>query len=299
MELLQLKYFSELAKRQHLNKTAQDMMVTPSAISSSLARLEKELGVKLFDRVGRNIHLNLYGKIFQKYVDQALASLSSAVNEIHVAQNLDDGSVAVAIVNPVLWNKPLTAFSADHPEIAVSLIAFEPGSHADYPAHSKPTVENADFCIAAKGETISDTYEFQSQLLFNAKMFLAVSATHRFAKRTWIDLSEARDEWFINSPHNASFRIFCDDLCRQAGFIPRSRIECDYILRPKMLLNENMVCLVTTLGQHSGLYDGLVMIPIVSPYCIRPQAIYWRADTHLSKSAQVFRDFLVSYCSKL
>lgn len=32
MDLLQLKYFSELAKRQHLNKTAQEMLVTPSAI---------------------------------------------------------------------------------------------------------------------------------------------------------------------------------------------------------------------------------------------------------------------------
>lgn len=66
--MLQLKYFSELAKRQHLNKTAQEMLVTPSAISSSLARLEKEMGVKLFDRVGRNIRLNNYGKILQKYV---------------------------------------------------------------------------------------------------------------------------------------------------------------------------------------------------------------------------------------
>ena len=60
MDLLQLKYFSELAKRQHLNKTAQEMLVTPSAISSSLARLEKEMGVKLFDRVGRNIRLNIF-----------------------------------------------------------------------------------------------------------------------------------------------------------------------------------------------------------------------------------------------
>lgn len=74
MDLLQLKYFSELAKRQHLNKTAQEMLVTPSAISSSLARLEKEMGVKLFDRVGRNIRLNNYGKILQRYVDRSPAS---------------------------------------------------------------------------------------------------------------------------------------------------------------------------------------------------------------------------------
>ena len=50
MDLLQLKYFAALAKKQHINATAQEMMVTPSAVSSSLARLEKEMGLKLFDR---------------------------------------------------------------------------------------------------------------------------------------------------------------------------------------------------------------------------------------------------------
>ena len=299
MELLQLKYFSELAKRQHLNKTAQDMLVTPSAISSSLARLEQELGVRLFDRIGRNIRLNVYGMIFQKYVEQALSSLNSGMAELQAAQNLDDGSVSVAVTNPVLWNKPLTAFSAEHSEISISLLAFDTGADVDSTAHMNPMVENADFYIATTEETINAKYEFKSQLLFNAKMFLAVPSNHRFAKRAWIDLAEARDEWFVNSPHKTSFRVFCDNLCRQAGFIPKSRIECDYILRPKMLLNENMVCLVTALGRHSGLCDGIVMIPIASPYCIRPQAIYWRANAHLSKSAQTFRDFMVSYCSKL
>jgi len=130
-------------------------------------------------------------------------------------------------------------------------------------------------------------------------VFLAVPPTHRFAGRAWIDLAEAKDEWFVNSPHNTSFRNFCDSLCLKAGFTPKSRIECDYILRPRMLISENMVCIATSTGQNSGLYDGTVMIPIVNPPCSRPQAIYWRAKSHLCKSAQIFKDFMVDYCSKL
>ena len=299
MDLLQLKYFSELAKRQHLNKTAQEMLVTPYAISSSLDRLEKELGVKLFDRVGRNIRLNNYGKILQRYVDQVFYALDSAETEIKEAQNLGEASVSVAVTNPNLWNNPLRAFSAEHPEISISLLAFDTGTNSDYSGRSNPLVENADFYIATTGEIINPKYEFEYQLLFNSQVFLAVPPTHRFAGRAWIDLAEAKDEWFVNSPHNTSFRNFCDSLCLKAGFTPKSRIECDYILRPRMLISENMVCIATSTGQNSGLYDGTVMIPIVNPPCSRPQAIYWRAKSHLCKSAQIFKDFMVDYCSKL
>ena len=68
MEFLQLRYFVELAKREHLTQVAEAMYVSPSAISSSISRLEEELGVKLFDRVGRNIKLSPYGKEYFFYV---------------------------------------------------------------------------------------------------------------------------------------------------------------------------------------------------------------------------------------
>lgn len=299
MELLQLRYFLEVAERQHLNKTAQEMLVTPSAISSSLARLEKEIGVKLFDRVGRNIRLNRYGKIFQTYAKQVFTALDNAQAEIREAQNLKGCSISVAVTNPILWNHSLSAFSMEHPEISVSLIAFDTGKDADRSKYSDPEEEDIDFYIATTGALINPKYAFQSELLLNAQVFLAVPPAHRFSGRTEIDLAEARDEWFVNSPHNTSFRIFCDELCQKAGFTPKSRIECDYILRPHMLISEKMVCIATSIGQRSGLYDGTVMIPIVNPLCTRPQAIYWRANSHMSKSAQIFLDFIVDYCSKL
>ena len=42
----------------------------------------------------------------------------------------------------------------------------------------------------------------------------------------------------------------------------------------------------------------LIMIPIINPPCTRPQAIYWRAHSYQSKSAQIFKEFLVEYCKK-
>lgn len=92
-----------------------------------------------------------------------------------------EASVSVAVTNPNLWNNPLRAFSAEHPEISISLLAFDTGTNSDYSGRSNPLVENADFYIATTGEIINPKYEFEYQLLFNSQVFLAVPPTHRFA----------------------------------------------------------------------------------------------------------------------
>ena len=55
MEIKQLKYFIEVAKRQHLSEAALELNIAQSAISRQIAHLENELQVTLFKREGRNI----------------------------------------------------------------------------------------------------------------------------------------------------------------------------------------------------------------------------------------------------
>lgn len=59
MNLLHLEYFREAARSEHVQKTGERLHVSPSAVSSGIRSLEQELGVNLFDRVGRNMKLNM------------------------------------------------------------------------------------------------------------------------------------------------------------------------------------------------------------------------------------------------
>ena len=61
MELLQLRYFLALAEKQNLTKTADQLLISPSSLSLTISKLEKELGVQLFTRSGRKIRLNSCG----------------------------------------------------------------------------------------------------------------------------------------------------------------------------------------------------------------------------------------------
>ena len=64
MDLLQLNYFRTVAHLEHMTHAADELVIAQPALSQTIARLENELGVPLFDRLGRRIRLNLFGKAF-------------------------------------------------------------------------------------------------------------------------------------------------------------------------------------------------------------------------------------------
>lgn len=62
MEIKQLKYFVEVARREHISDAALELNIAQSAVSRQITQLEKELNVTLFNRIGRNIILTSEGK---------------------------------------------------------------------------------------------------------------------------------------------------------------------------------------------------------------------------------------------
>ena len=75
MDLLQLKYFCAIVEEGHMTRAAARLSIAQPALSASLGRLEKELGVSLFDRVGRNICLNECGQsLCSRRVQQSIES---------------------------------------------------------------------------------------------------------------------------------------------------------------------------------------------------------------------------------
>lgn len=83
MNLSQLYYFRKLAELQHYTRAAKELYITQPALSDAIKSLEKELGVPLFQREGRNVVLTRYGKEFAGYVMRALQELDKGVAIMH------------------------------------------------------------------------------------------------------------------------------------------------------------------------------------------------------------------------
>lgn len=91
MELHQLRYFICVAKHESMSKAAIELHVSQPALSKSVAKLEAELNVSLFDRTRGHFSLTDSGRIFQKYVERAILVLEKGVQVItQVTDNRGD-----------------------------------------------------------------------------------------------------------------------------------------------------------------------------------------------------------------
>ena len=81
-----LRYFSVLAQLEHYTLAAARLEISQPSLSSAIRSLENELGVPLFEKVGRNIRLTEQGRYFQKKVDAAMGELAAATEALMTSQ---------------------------------------------------------------------------------------------------------------------------------------------------------------------------------------------------------------------
>ena len=87
MNLYHLRYFVTLAKLEHYTKAAEELCITQPSLSHAISLLEKELGVTLFQKEGRNIVLTKCGKIFLEKVKESLKILDNSILELKSISN--------------------------------------------------------------------------------------------------------------------------------------------------------------------------------------------------------------------
>lgn len=82
MNIYHLRYFVTLAHLEHYTKAAEVLSLTQPSLSYAMNSLEEELGVKLFEKRGRNITLTKYGKKFLIDAEDILEKLDASVNDL-------------------------------------------------------------------------------------------------------------------------------------------------------------------------------------------------------------------------
>ena len=81
MNLLHLRYFTELAHTLHYTRAAERLCITQPSLSHAITQLETELGVPLFEKSGRSTRLTRFGEQFLDCVEQFYAQIDEAAQE--------------------------------------------------------------------------------------------------------------------------------------------------------------------------------------------------------------------------
>ncbi len=179
MELLQLKYFKDAAHLENFSKVAELHMVPPSSVSHTIARLEDELGVKLFTRSGNKIFLNEAGKIFYNEVNTSLSKLDKGVELLKKKRS---ASIRIYLIQGVVVTIPVLAeFKKENPDIDFTFSKL-----------SDRAKGNVFFDILVSTKPFMNDANYNSLPLFEEKVVVAVAKDSPLTKKQALTIDDIR-----------------------------------------------------------------------------------------------------------
>ena len=126
MDIRNIEYFLHLAKYEHVSATADLLHISQPSLSKHITSLEREIGVKLFDRIGNRIVLNKTGEQFAQYAKQAVELLNAGVNSAKRGIYDTKGGIQIAYTSyaPIIADC-IAQYTQINPLITFQIIAFE------------------------------------------------------------------------------------------------------------------------------------------------------------------------------
>src|SRR5690606_12012155 len=119
----QLRVFSEVARQLSFSRAAEALHLTPPAVTMQVKELERQVGMPLFDRQGRQVQLTTGGEYFLLYARRLLSTLKDADNVMARFKGVQTGALTVGIISTAGYFLPqlLALFRAEHPGVDVHL----------------------------------------------------------------------------------------------------------------------------------------------------------------------------------
>jgi DNA-binding transcriptional LysR family regulator len=128
LDLRRLYLLRELYARGTIAAVAEALSYSPSAVSQQLSQLEREAGVELLERVGRNVRLTEAALLLVDHANALLARMERAEAEVARVNAEPRGTVRVASFQTVavaLLPRALSRLAVDHPWLSVEYLEAE------------------------------------------------------------------------------------------------------------------------------------------------------------------------------
>ncbi|NGQ95833.1 LysR family transcriptional regulator [Brevibacillus sp. SYP-B805] len=296
MELRQLQYFIEVAKREHVTEAAHNLHVAQSAVSRQIANLEAELGIQLFIREGRNVKLTSVGKIFLEHAVTALNEIEKAKQKIEEFLDPERGTIRVGFTSSLAANPlptVISAFRARYPDIGFQL---KQGAYKQL----IDSVIRGDIDLAFLGPVPTQEKDVRSHIFFAENIMALLPARHPLAKQETLRLRELQDDTFVLFPPGFLLREIAVNACAQVGFKPKVSFEGEDIDAIKGLVAAGLgVTLLPEVTLIDNMPRETVRLPISEPIVTRTVGIIIPSNRELPPSEKLFYDFLKEFFSVL
>ncbi len=212
MELREINTFLHVAKLRSFSKAAVQLGYTQAAVTIQIHNLEHELGVHLFDRIGKQTTLTHQGSVFYEYATSVMRELAQARDTLANPQELT-GHLCIGTIESVcasILPKLLRTYHKLHPKVTVRIIIDSPGAILE--KMNNNLVDIAYFL----DRQVYDT-KWEKVLEQPEKVCFVASSRHPLASRQELELDEIIDLPFISTERDASYRYLLEQYLAARG----------------------------------------------------------------------------------
>lgn len=284
MMVRDLSWLVTLAEHQHMTDTAAILGVSQPTLSRALARVETELGARLFERVPNGLRPNPNGEFVVAGARAIVARYDQLLAELAGRLDPDTGVVRLAFLDSMatsLVPQLLRTFHEHAPGVRV-LLSQEPG-HDILDDLRAGAAEVA--VISPRPAGAFGWFPLQQD-----RLVLIVPPTHRLRRRRRVGLHELAEEELVTTPLGFGHRSLVDGLLADAGVAPPVSFESADLATIEGLVAAGLGVAVVP-EQFAG-HAGTVGIALTTPAARRTVGLTWRTDVELAPVAARFLAFV-------
>ncbi|MCR8633810.1 LysR family transcriptional regulator [Paenibacillus radicis (ex Xue et al. 2023)] len=287
MNLTKLQTFITLSECLNFTEAAEQLYCSQPAVSMQIQSLEEELGVPLFDRIGKKLYLTNQGNHFKPYAEQIINLVHSSKEHIKQLESLAYGTLSFGASNFVgvyLLPAILSDFTKKHPGIKINM-NITSSNHLIHMLESN----KVEFLVVSDRIAI-DQARFQATTFYQDELALIVSPEHPLAQKEECTLEELANETLILKPNKSATRTFLEAKFAENGFTPPNYMEISNLEAIKQGVIHGLgVSIVSNFAIKQETKHGLLVeIPIKGITFRRGISYIYHRSKHLSPAAKEF-----------
>jgi DNA-binding transcriptional LysR family regulator len=251
--------------------------IAQSPLSQQIRKLERYVGVALFEPTTRAVRLTAAGEVFLERVRSSLLATDDAVDSAVKAARGELGRITLGLTGSATYQflpSIVRAFQLQAPDVTLELrTEMFTGAQVDALIEGRMNVGILRPPVESSGLVV--------EVLYREPMVALLPATHRLAGASSIDLADLAADWFISYPPSPQSALHAKVLnaCAEAGFIPRIQyFVSDTSAMASLVANGLGVALVPQ-TLRSLMIGGVVYQRVRSPETSTELAVAHRADT--------------------
>ena len=290
-----LQQIQTLAKRGNFAKAAQDLNISQPALSRSLATLEQQLGVKLFDRSKREVVATVFGEHLLERGKPVLQEMQLLERDLHLLQTLESGELTIGsgpFPAEISLGKAVARFSKMHPKVNVRIIL-------DRTPNLLAKLHRRELDIfIADTRIISDTADLAITPLLQQQAYFCCRHNHPLTKKKQLEMKD-----IFCYPLAVMWipKVILNALASMAGLqvseiadLPCAIIQCDYL---KVLFDiigdSDAIGLTTRSLVDDNLQQQITLLPLTLPKLSTHYGLVTLSRYSQPPVVQIFHDYLV------